>query len=88
MTKNESSKEVQLIFILCRLAIIQLHEPIAGAGLKGLLSSEGWKRSSSEDKHNLLKEQYLRDYALATEDQKILMARTRDMIEGALRSVA
>jgi hypothetical protein len=84
MKTNESSKEVQLIFILCRLAINQLHEPIATAGLKKLLHSEGWKKSSSEDKHKLLKKQYLRDYALATEEQKIHMRKTRDRIEGEL----
>lgn len=84
MKTNESSKEVQLIFILCRLAIIQLHGPMATVGLKKLLRSEGWKKSSSEDKHKLLKKQYMRDYALATEEQKMHMTKTRDRIEGEL----
>lgn len=84
MKTNESSKEVQLIFILCRLAIIQLREPMATAGLRKLLVSEGWKKSSSEDKHKLLKKQYMRDYALASDEQKIHMTKTRDRIEGEL----
>lgn len=84
MTKNENSKEVQLIFILCRMAIIQLHRPLAAGGLKKLLGSEGWRGSSSEDKHRLLKKQFMRDYAMASEEQKILMVQTRQTIEGAL----
>lgn len=62
MNKDESSgknsKEIQLVFILCRLAIIQLQERRASIGFKELLNSKEWRQSSIEEKHYLLKWQY------------------------------
>lgn len=46
MNKDEgagkNSKEIQLVFILCRLAIVQLQERGVCVGFKELLSSEEW----------------------------------------------
>lgn len=62
MNKDEgagkNSKEIQLVFVLCRLAIVQLQERGACIGFKELLNSEVWSHSSIEEKHDLLKWQY------------------------------
>lgn len=61
MLKVNSSKEFQLSFILCRLAIAnctRLHGQLPVEKILSLLDSNNWKQSSTDKKIELLKEQY------------------------------
>lgn len=61
MQKTNSSKEFQLSFILCRLAVAnctRLHGQLPVDKILGLIGSNSWNQSSTDKKIELLKEQY------------------------------
>ena len=86
MKNFDSSNEAKLIFILCKLACAQLREGMKSENLKNLLSNQIWKNSSIEEKHELLKNQYEKDFAFATKEQQMQMIKIRKSIEIGLAS--
>jgi hypothetical protein len=61
MDTNNRSKELQLLCILCQLAIAssaRLNRRLPIEKIKRLLQSDYWKQSSTDEKLDLLKHQY------------------------------
>lgn len=88
MKTYENSKEIQLVFILCKLAVAQMQMPIPGnKGLSNLLAGKTWKNSTVEEKHNLLQMQYEMDFYHATANEKKYMAKIRKSIMSELATL-
>ena len=86
MKANIMSKEVLVVSLLCRLAIVQCGAPFVRnegrSGVVGLLNSSIWKVASVDCKFLLLKDYVEREYGLAEGHQKNLLAKAREVYQG------
>jgi hypothetical protein len=82
MKAKSMSKEVLVISLLCRLAIVQCGNPLPRTGVMVLINSSVWKVATTESKFELLRDQVEKEYERAEGLQKNLLAKARELYLG------
>ncbi len=82
MKAKAMSKEVLVISLLCRLAIVQCGNPLPKTEVMNLINSPAWKVATTESKFELLKNQVEKEYGRAEGLQKNLLAKARELYLG------
>jgi hypothetical protein len=82
MKAKAMSKEVLVISLLCRLAIVQCGNPLPRTGVTALINSSVWKVATTDSKFELLKDQVEKEYERAEGLQKNLLAKARELYLG------